>query len=248
MGVHSQHLVKIGVGVMVVIAAIGLVWASLQFMALGPKEAARPSKPNGVHGAWKGRAAIDMARTMTVGRAYPVVLVVSGAKDFDLAALKEVMGVPDATDVREVLVADVMVARLSGHPLSAFEIKPERQDRKGMGSDGLIRWAWEITPKEAGSQRLLFELDALVRVEGAPDAPRTIHRQFITIDVAVVPWHEAVSDWAMRLATGEWLWSQIGTALLGLIGTALAAFVALRWQRIVVWWKRRNAPPPPLEK
>lgn len=225
---------------------IGIGFGSL-LMSFEPERSVGPPAPNGLPGLWNGKASVSIAQTMTVDRAYPVVLGVSGAKDFDLVALRAAMGTSDAPEVRSVVVADVMVARLSGEPLSAFDVRPDRQEQKGIGKDGLVRWSWEVTPRMTGVQRLVLELDAVVRVDNSPDAPRTIHRQFIPIDVMVVPWYEAAYAWIVRLATGEWLWSQIGTVLLGGISTALAAFAALRWRRIVEWWKRRNTPPP-LEK
>jgi hypothetical protein len=192
---------------------------------------------------WKGAAALQLERAMTVEQTYPAIIVVTRAGAFDLLALGKEMGSSGSIDIRAVQVSDVMVARLFGEPRSGFSIVPDRAESKAIGQNGEIRWSWDVTPKTEGKQKLVFELDAIVKSSAGTEAPSNVYRQFIPIEVEVVPWYRSAINWLWRILTGEWLWSEIGKGILAVVGPILLAWAVIRWKRIAAWWRRHFARP-----
>jgi hypothetical protein len=194
-------------------------------------------------GFWKGSVAWQLERTMTVDQPYSMIVVVSGAKTFDLKGFAQTMGGSGSVDAKEVDVPDVLVARLHGQPRSVFSVVPEKADPQTIGVAGDMRWSLDVTPKQEGAQKLLLELYAVVKPRGGPDAIQNVFRQPIPITVEAVAWYTSVRRWAFGLLTGPWLWGLIGAGILGLAGKELLAMARLCRRRIIEWWRRRHSTP-----
>ncbi len=150
---------------------------------------------------WRGSAALRIERTMTVERTYPVVLVVSGPKDID----GKMMPAPTAGGSTGAGGPDSVVARLFGEPRSDFAIVPDKDEPKALSGAGDLRWTWDATPKQEGRQRLVLELNTMVKTPAGTTAMGSVYRQFILITVQSPTWYEAARKWLIGLVPGFWL-------------------------------------------
>ena len=105
-------------------------------LAVLPFNALLEPTPSIVVDFWRGGATLRIQRTMTVERAYPVVLAVSGPKDIDVTTPAQTTGGSGPVDSG----ADSLVAHLSGEPRSAFAIVPDKDEAKALNGKGDLRW------------------------------------------------------------------------------------------------------------
>jgi hypothetical protein len=136
---------------------------------------------------WAGNAGLFLDRTMTVNRPHAVALVIKGSQPITKGA-----AVPDA---RDVLGADTIVARLSADPRQSFSLAPEAAQAKPIALGEDLRWTWTATPRQEGPQRLVLELDSLVKNRGAPDKASSLYRQYMRVSVQPPSWYEAARKW-----------------------------------------------------
>jgi hypothetical protein len=148
---------------------------------------------------WRGGATLRIQRTMTVERTYPVVLVVSEAKDISGMAPAPTTGGSGPVDSG----ADSLVAHLSGEPRSAFAIVPDKDEAKALSGKGDLRWTWDATPKQEGPQRLFLELVTTVKTPAGTTAKGNVYRQFILITVQAPTWYEAARKWLIGVVSGS---------------------------------------------
>jgi hypothetical protein len=147
---------------------------------------------------WRGGATLRIQRTMTVERTYPVVLVVSEAKDISGMAPAPTTAGSGPVDGG----ADSLVAHLSGEPRSAFAIVPDKDEAKALSGKGDLRWAWDATPRQEGPQRLFLELVTTVKTPAGTTAKGNVYRQFILITVQAPTWYEAARKWLIGGVSG----------------------------------------------
>jgi hypothetical protein len=82
----------------------------------------------------------------------------------DLEGIDEVVVIP-------LRVSTVMSAKLTG---AAFEIHALKEEHQIRTSDQLyLSWLWEVTPQQAGEQRLTLFLSVVVNAEGMGDKTHT---------------------------------------------------------------------------
>jgi hypothetical protein len=142
---------------------------------------------------WKGTSGLLLDRTMTVGRPHSVILIIKGSQP--------VSG-PTAggqADARGVLGADTIVARLFGDPRSSFTVVPDGNQPKAVNLTDDMRWAWTATPRQEGPQKLVLELDTIVKSRGAADRASNLYRQLVRITVQGPSWYEAIRNWLIGL-------------------------------------------------
>jgi hypothetical protein len=143
---------------------------------------------------WRGNAGLLLERTMTVNRPHSVVLVIKGAQQIANAGGGQV-------GARDVLGADVIVARLAGEPQPGFTVVPDKDQPQPMSLAADMRWAWSVTPRQQGPQRLLLQLDTLAK-NGGKDTVSNLYRQSIPIAVQAPSWYEAGRKWLIDLPSG----------------------------------------------
>jgi hypothetical protein len=135
----------------------------------------------------RGNAGLFLDRTMTVNRPHAVTLVIKGSQPITKGS-----AVPDA---RDILGADTIVARLSADPRQSFTLAPEAAQAKPVSLSEDMRWAWTATPRQEGAQRLILELDSLVKNRGSPDKASSLYRQSMRVSVQPPSWYEAARKW-----------------------------------------------------
>jgi hypothetical protein len=170
------------------VLAFGIV--VLPFNAL----AERPAMPVDF---WKGNTGLLLDRTMTVDRPHSVVLLSKGAQQVSNTAGGQV----GARDARDVLGADAVVARLSGEPPAAFTVVPDKDQPQTISLAADMRWAWVVTPRQQGPQRLVLRLDSLAKNSGK-DAVSSLYRQLVVITVQAPSWYEVGRKWLTDLVSG----------------------------------------------
>jgi len=146
---------------------------------------------------WKGTSGLLLDRTMTVNRPHPVVFVVKGAQPMTKAG--PVMS-------QELFTADTIVGRLFGDPRPSFTVAPEGDQPKPISLSDDMRWAWTVTPRQEGPQRLVLELDTLQKNRGGNDGnakgASSLYRQLILIRVQPPSWYERGRNWLFGLVHG----------------------------------------------
>src|SRR5262245_61595178 len=145
---------------------------------------------------WRGNAGLLLDRTMTVNRPHSVVLIIKGAPQVGTTTGG---GQPSA---RDVLGADVIVARLYAEPRPAFTVVPDKEQPKPINLTDDLRWTWTATPRQQGPQRLVLELDTVVKNRGAADTVSNLYRQLILITVQPPSWYEAGRQWLIDQVFG----------------------------------------------
>jgi hypothetical protein len=168
-------------------------------LAVLPFNALLEPTPSIVVDFWRGGATLRIQRTMTVERAYPVVLAVSGPKDIDVTTPAQTTGGSGPVEGRP----ESLVAHLSGEPRSAFAIVPDKDEAKALNGKGDLRWTWDATPKQEGPQRLFLELDTTVKTPAGTTAKGNVYRQFILITVQAPTWYEAARKWLIGVVSGS---------------------------------------------
>jgi hypothetical protein len=148
---------------------------------------------------WRGGATLRIQRTMTVERTYPVVLAVNGPRDIDVTTPAQTTSGSGPVEGRP----ESLVAHLSGEPRSAFAIVPDKDEAKALNGKGDLRWTWDATPKQEGSQRLFLELDTTVKTPAGTTAKGNVYRQFILITVQAPTWYEAARKWLIGVVSGS---------------------------------------------
>jgi len=143
---------------------------------------------------WRGDAGLFLDRTMTVNRPHAVALVIKANQPITKGA-----AVPDA---RDVLGADTIVARLSADPRQSFTLAPDTAQAKPINLSEDMRWAWTATPRQEGPQRLILELDSLVKNRGSPDKASNLYRQYMRVNVQPPSWYEAGRNWLFERLFG----------------------------------------------
>jgi hypothetical protein len=144
---------------------------------------------------WKGNAGLLLQRTMTVNRPHSVVLVIMGAQQISNTAGGQV-------GARDVLGADAVAARLSGEPPAAFTVVPDKDEPQAISLTADMRWAWVVTPREQGAQRLVLHLNTLAKNSGK-DPVSSLYRQLVLITVQPPSWYEAGRNWLIDLVSGS---------------------------------------------
>jgi hypothetical protein len=145
---------------------------------------------------WRGNAGLLLDRSMTINRPHSVVLIIKAASQ-----VSRTMGAIQPT-VRDVLGADLIVARLYAEPRPAFTILPDKEQPKPISLTEDLRWAWTATPWQQGPQRLVLELDTLVKNRGAADTVSNLYRQFVLITVQPPSWYEVARQWLIEQVFG----------------------------------------------
>jgi hypothetical protein len=179
-------------------------WASVGiaafFVAVMPFNALlEPSPPPIPVDFWSGGGALQIERTMTVERSYPIVLVLNGPKDISGKTPAPTTGGsgPVAGDGESV------VARLTGEPRSAFAIMPDKDEPKPLSVTGDTRWDWRVMPRQEGPQRLVLELDTTAKTPAGAAAKANIYRHFMFVTVQPPTWYEAARRWVIGLVSGS---------------------------------------------
>ena len=144
---------------------------------------------------WGGNAGLFVDRTMTVNRPHAVALVIKAGQPITKGA-----AVPDA---RDVLGADTIVARLSADPRQSFSLAPEAAQAKPIALGEDMRWTWSATPRQEGPQRLVLELDSLVKTRGSPDKASSLYRQYMRVSVQPPSWYETGRKWLFEQLFGS---------------------------------------------
>jgi hypothetical protein len=146
---------------------------------------------------WKGTAGLLLDRTMTVDRPHPVALVIKGAQP---------MGRAGAVPSQELFTADTVVGRLFGDPRPSFTVVPEGDQPKPIAVSDDMRWAWTVTPRKEGPQRLVLELDTLQKNRSGSDrnarGASSLYRQLVLVRVQPPSWYEAARLWLFGLFHG----------------------------------------------
>ena len=145
---------------------------------------------------WKGNAGLLLARTMTVDRPHSVVLVIKGAQQIANAAAGGQVG------ARDVLGADVIVARLAGEPPASLTVVPDKDQPQPISLTADMRWAWSVTPRQHGPQRLVLHLNSVTKNSGK-DTLSSLYRQLVLITVQPPSWYEAGRKWLIDLVSGS---------------------------------------------
>jgi hypothetical protein len=116
---------------------------------------------------------------------------------------------PGKKESQPLLVSNQMSATLSGG--GAFEVSPSGPQTQWIGKMQETSWAWEVTPKQSGTQELTLAFDAHITV-GGKEGTRTVNTLTRKIEVEVA-WPESLSEWLKFVKeTGEnlgWLWATI---------------------------------------
>jgi hypothetical protein len=148
---------------------------------------------------WSGGGGLQIERTMSMERSYPVVLVLNGPKDISGKTPAPTTGGsgPVASN------GEGVVAHLSGEPRSAFAIMPDKDEPKPLSVTGDTRWEWRVTPKQEGPQRLLLELDTAAKTPAGAAAKANIYRHFMFVTVLPPTWYEAARRWVIGLVSGS---------------------------------------------
>jgi hypothetical protein len=145
---------------------------------------------------WKGNAGLLLERTMTVDRPHSVVLVIKGAQQISNAAAGGQVG------ARDVLGADVIVARLAGEPPASLTVVPDKDQPQPISLTADMRWAWSVTPRQQGPQRLVLHLNSVTKNSGK-DTLSSLYRQLVLITVQPPSWYEAGRKWLIDLVSGS---------------------------------------------
>jgi len=64
-----------------------------------------------------------------------------------------------------------------------------------------MRWAWRVTPRQQGPQRLVLRLDSLAKNSGK-EAVSGLYRQLVIITVQAPSWYEVGRKWLIDLVSG----------------------------------------------
>ena len=129
----------------------------------------------------KGSALFNPPETMRVGETKLVEVRVVPMTEEEIEEDDQIRAtltanLDEVEDVDEIIliplrVSTVMSARLTGN---AFEIVPLTADEQIRTSDDLyLSWIWEVTPQEAGEQRLTLYLSVVVNADGMGDKTHT---------------------------------------------------------------------------
>ena len=65
-----------------------------------------------------------------------------------------------------------------------------------------MRWAWVVTPREQGAQRLVLHLNTLAKNSGK-DMVSSLYRQLVLITVQPPSWYEAGRKWLIDLVSAS---------------------------------------------
>jgi len=149
---------------------------------------------------WRGGGTLSLERTMSVGRSYPVALVVTGPKDISGKTPPPTAAGSSPAEKGES--TDSVVVRLSGEPRPAFTIVPDKAEAKALSGAGDLRWTWDATPRQEGPQRLILELDTIAKTQAGTAMTGNIYRQFILITVQAPTWYEAARKWVIDFVHG----------------------------------------------
>ena len=145
---------------------------------------------------WKGNAGLLLERSMTVDRPHSVVLVIKGAQQISNPTAGGQVG------ARDVLGADVIVARLSGEPPASLTVVPDKDQPQPISLTADMRWAWSVTPRQQGPQRLVLHLNSVTKNSGK-DTLSSLYRQLVLITVQPPSWYEAGRKWLIDLVSGS---------------------------------------------
>lgn len=195
--------------------ALGLGAAALAFAAFQTRPAGRPAsraaalllfgvvvlpfnafgdKPAMPVEFWKGTAGLLLDRSMTVGRPHAVVLLIKGAQPVGKGGAPAVL--VDASGTESI------VGRLFGDPADGFTVRPEGDQARSVSLTDDMRWAWSVTPRREGPQRLVLELDTLARARDSKDRDSknrasNIYRQLVVVRVLPPSWYEKGRNWLL---------------------------------------------------
>ncbi len=147
-----------------------------------------------------GRMLFNPPETMTVGQTERV----------EVRITRELLGLdPPATDpltedlqgsgppeIEPVQVGTFMRARLLG---DNFTITPLNNAEQAVGRTGFTEWAWDVTPRRSGEQRLHLAVTVQLRAEGGVEAVRDFPVREKVVTVAVNPGYTLAS-----LGRGYW--------------------------------------------
>jgi hypothetical protein len=126
-----------------------------------------------------------------------------------------------------IKVADRMSASLSGG--GAFDVSPSGPQEQLISQNEVTTWTWDVTPKQAGTQRLLLSFDAVFLIDGKA-GNRNINTFKRKIEVQVA-WPETASEWLdyfkKLFEEASWLWASILVPL-----------------GVWIWARFRKKPPP----
>jgi hypothetical protein len=108
-----------------------------------------------------------------------------------------------------IQVADRMSATLSGG--GAFDVSPAGAQQQFISRQQVTTWAWEVTPKQVGTQYLILSFDAVLTVDGR-EGTRNIRTFTRPIQVEVA-WPETSGEWFEWFKSWfeniSWLWATI---------------------------------------
>jgi hypothetical protein len=120
-----------------------------------------------------------------------------------------------------LLVADRMNATLSGG--SSLEVSPSGPQQQMISHQQVTTWAWQVTPKQAGTQYLLLSFDAVFTIHGK-EGTRNINTFKRTIEVEV-GWPQTPDEWfewfknlfeklswlwvTVLVPVGLWMWARL---------------------------------------
>jgi hypothetical protein len=172
----------------------------------------------------KGHVAFNTPEKMQIGKTKTVQVALG--VDESLPDLKSQITAEGKIEAAELGVAAKMTAMLTGG--GAFDISPSGPQAQFVTEKGVTPWAFDITPKQTGSQELTLTMDAIFIVNGNEGVRRvnTLTRK-ILVEVGwpetPAEWFEASKKWFENVS---WLWLSVLVPICG--------FLYSRW---------RGAPP-----
>ncbi|MGH7998565.1 MAG: hypothetical protein ACREPR_03820 [Brasilonema sp.] len=171
-----------------------------------------------------GQIAFDIAKQMKVAENEVVEVRVTDNLQRDLKA-----GLSKDAKTQPIDVTSFLGAELTG---ASFEIKPLSQKKQVLAQGRVVKWLWNVTPTEAGSQKLFLEICAYISVKDKPEVPACLETFSRDVTVAVNP-----SSWLGQ----NWKWIVENWSAIAAVLTGASVFIVARWKWIKGLFRKKTS-------
>ncbi|NJM68971.1 MAG: hypothetical protein HC862_01425 [Scytonema sp. RU_4_4] len=171
-----------------------------------------------------GQIAFDIAKQMKVAENEVIEVRVTDNLQRDLKA-----GLSKDAKTQPIDVTSFLGAELTG---ASFEIKPLSQKKQILAQGRVVKWLWNVTPTEAGSQKLFLEICAYISIKDKPEVPACLETFSRDVTVAVNP-----SNWLGQ----NWKWIVENWSTLAAVLTGASVFIVARWKWIKALFRKKTS-------